>query len=149
MKFDWKKFLIVIVVYTVSIVVLAGFDSKIMKGEKGKDTWNKCVFNVQIMGDNCISWWPISHFIMFFLIGAIFPSDWLVYWFIGGIYWELLETMAGKMLYVKSARESCDNCQYKKWLDGAFTDILFNGTGLLVGWGMRELVLKGMNKSDQ
>ena len=55
------------------------------------DFMNKIVFRVT---DGCCSYWSISHFIMYLILGFLFPKCWVLM-LIVGIGWEILEFAAG------------------------------------------------------
>lgn len=104
-----------------------------------KDTMNVKVFDFPYL-ENCCSWWPISHFILFAVLGFFFPKCWLL--LIGmGILWELFE-MAMKSLFKQKSqpmRLSDQHVEYSDWWSGSWKDIIFNVAGIGVGVGLRKI----------
>jgi hypothetical protein len=91
-------------------------------------------------GNYCL--WPVSHFIMYLMLGYIAPNYWWL-WLLTGISWELLEAIIGRIIqniYNKGLNNDSvvlkdnNNLQYtSKWMCGMKSDILFNSMGLLIG----------------
>ena len=46
-------------------------------------------------GNYCL--WPVSHFIMYLMLGYIAPNYWWL-WLLTGISWELLEAIIGRII---------------------------------------------------
>ncbi len=84
--------------------------------------------------ENCCSWWPISHFLLFFILGVLFPHcDVLI---IGaGIIWELLEMLMSYFFNrQRQPIKSESNVEYSgNWWAGSFKDIVFNIAGFYLG----------------
>ena len=106
------------------------------------DSLNRCIaFKNGYLGEPCMSWWPVTHFVLFLVIGLVFPADWLGWWFAGSVYWETLEYVYGR-INVSTDRDTCTNCQYTKWLDASPMDLVANGLGLSLGWALRKYVFR-------
>jgi hypothetical protein len=90
-----------------------------------------------------ISWWPISHFLLFLILGFLFP-DCGVFIITAGILWEIFESImaiiqGGPQQTVKSG--SGNSVEYEfTWWAGSFKDIFMNTTGFFIGKGMRNLL---------
>jgi hypothetical protein len=98
------------------------------------DIMNQKIFDMRIMGENCCSWWPISHFILFMILGILFP-DCDVVIISAGVLWELFEvtwsTLEGSQ---REELRSKEKIEYSKnWWAGSFKDILFNIAGFYTG----------------
>lgn len=97
------------------------------------DWMNAKVFNLPWL-ENCCSWWPISHLILFFILGFLFPScDALV--ITAGILWELVEMVISKMFHrPRQALRISEGIEYSSnWWAGSFKDIIFNIVGFYLG----------------
>lgn len=107
-----------------------------------KDPLNKCIaFKDGFFGEPCMSWWPVTHFLLYLVIGLVFPADWMVWWFTGGMWWEALEAVYGA-IHIPSERDNCTDCQYTVWLGASVMDIVMNGAGLTLGWFLRKYVFR-------
>jgi hypothetical protein len=93
--------------------------------------------------ENCCSWWPLSHLILFFFLGFCFPHcDFLV--LTAGILWELVEVIISKLFHrprqALRGATGDQGVEYStNWWAGSFKDILFNFIGFYLGKAMREL----------
>ena len=98
------------------------------------DVLNKKVVDIKWL-DNCCSWWPISHFVLFFFLGVLFPKcDAPV--LIAGILWEGVETVLSWVSNNKNyqAMRTGDDVEYSKtWWAGSMKDIIFNFAGFYTG----------------
>ena len=143
----------IIVVVSANLVAL--FVALLFKanGDGGEDPLNQCIaFKNGYLGKNCMSWWPITHFILYFLIALIFPEDWLGWWYAGGFFWEFLEYSAGSIMGVapggssggEAGGTSIDKSdqEYTKWMEGSPLDPVWNGAGMLLGWLLRKYVFR-------
>lgn len=102
------------------------------------DPFNKIIFNIK---DDCCSSWAISHFILFFIIGYLFPDAWIV--LILGILWEFAEDFLGsvKIIKGKSVRTiTGTQIQYNNWWSGSMKDIMLNTLGFLLGRTTKKLI---------
>jgi hypothetical protein len=86
--------------------------------------------------ENCCSLWPISHGILFFIIGILFP-DCDIIAIGGGIIWELIEMLMGSVTSKQRQgvrRSAKSKIEYSKnWWAGSMKDILFNIVGFYLG----------------
>lgn len=83
-------------------------------------------------------YWLMSHFILFTLLGFLFPNCILVL-VLGGILWELIEYGLGKGVapicrYVRGQR-TCSN-----WFYTSFIDCIVNAVGALLGASIRNAI---------
>ncbi len=100
------------------------------------DILNKKIVDIDWL-DNCCSWWPISHFVLFFFLGVFFP-DCDVPVLLAGILWEGVETVLSwttdNKNYQAMRTSSKIEVQYSKtWWAGSFKDIIFNFAGFYTG----------------
>ncbi len=88
-----------------------------------------------------VSWWPISHFLLFFLMGILFPKCDAPILF-AGVLWEVIETVIKKVtqshqgLYSDPERYNShtEKRQYAdSWWAGSLQDIAFNVAGFYAG----------------
>lgn len=105
------------------------------------DQLNQIQFHI---GDMAISWWPVTHFLMYLILGFLFPNYWPVFVLVG-IAWELFEYGVGKTMasFPDATPKRFDrvmNVEYETWIQGNWKDVLFNTAGLVVGVGLRSLV---------
>lgn len=121
---------ILIVLYWMYLAIRYGFESTVYH-----DFMNRKVFDLPWL-ENCCSWWPLSHFIVFFILGVFFPScDVLV---IGaGILWELFEMVMAKLFNRQRQgirRDTSNRVEYSSnWWAGSLKDIIFNILGFYSG----------------
>lgn len=90
----------------------------------------------------CCSMWPLSHFIAYMILGYFFPNCWLVM-FIFGLLWEMFEFGMG-LMSVKHKKQKGIEYSEKWWAPNLY-DIVFNGTGMMIGIGIRKLTQKNSN----
>ena len=91
--------------------------------------------------ENCCSMWPVSHFILFMILGFIFPSCAVPIISIG-ILWEIFEVLMSYAGTIKrqATRVTPSNVEYStNWWAGSFKDIIMNCLGFFVGWLMAKL----------
>jgi hypothetical protein len=99
-----------------------------------KDFMNTKIIDFPYL-ENCCSWWPISHFILFFFIGIIFPQCGPLA-MTAGILWEFFEigmnvATKGPHQVMKNKDGSYEYTQ--NWWAASFKDILFNFAGFYLG----------------
>lgn len=70
--------------------------------------------------------WGISHFILYFILGYLYPNNLLLFTLIG-IMWEFIE----QCVHVKSIYD--DDPIKEKWWVGKMSDIGMNSFGLILG----------------
>lgn len=101
------------------------------------DFMNQKVIDIPFF-ENCCSWWPISHFVLFLILGFLFPNCVLLIITLG-IVWELIEVMMGKLVvgdkWQRQPLRQGGNVEYTQdWWAGSAKDILFNIAGFGVGF---------------
>ena len=97
----------------------------------------------KLTGNNApCSWWPLSHFVMYTILGILSPKYWLL-WTVLGILYECFECVLGRLLngpYNSENMIANRKTQYGcRWMDGSSRDIIFNSLGLAVGYAVRVL----------
>jgi hypothetical protein len=98
------------------------------------DPLNKIIVDVPVF-ENCCSWWPISHFMLFFAIGIIFPDCDLIA-MVAGILWELFEVVAHRIASFQRqpVKYQAGKVEYSQsWWAGSMKDIAFNFLGFYSG----------------
>ncbi len=103
------------------------------------DYLNNIILENSVFGS--ISWWPISHFILFFILGILFP-DCDVIVITAGILWEVVEEILGRTIGNDTATSMKNGIQYSRWWSGSIKDIVFNIAGFYTG----KLLVKAFNK---
>ena len=106
------------------------------------DPLNKQIIDIPLIGKNCCSLWPISHFILFAVYSYIWPHySWVL--FLYGVLWEVLEgimntleTEKGQEVKHQQTRKK-DKVEYVTWWEASYKDILFNSVGIIVGRTLR------------
>lgn len=84
------------------------------------------------LSEKPLSFWPISHFLLFFLLGLLFP-DCAVLIITIGVLWEVFEVIMGKLLPMAGGTAQ-GNMQYGgNWWGGNFQDIVMDIAGFFVG----------------
>jgi hypothetical protein len=132
----YKIFLLVVLVICGYWILLLGANGSEAKTVYA-DPLNKIVFNFPWI-ENCCSSWPLTHFILFFIIGVLFPEcDFTA--LAGGIAWELFEVFSHKMASwnrqsIRRTGSGSDKVEYSQnWWAGSSKDILFNFAGFYTG----------------
>lgn len=149
MEKELKKLYIVLFLLGLSITIYFILMQTIFKEKiSDYDPLNVKILNAPLLGKNCCSWWPISHFISFSIFGYIWPQYWH-HLFILGVVWELIEwlfnylsTPKGEELKFKNTRMSDGSVEYEQWWSSSSKDILFNSAGILLGVIVNIIVKK-------
>lgn len=121
---------ILIAAYWLLLILFYGYDNVATR-----DQLNIRILEVPWV-ENCCSWWPVTHFVVFMVLGFLFPTcDILI---IGaGILWELVEmclawavgkSRQGMRIGVEHHLEYSTN-----WWAGSFKDIFANIFGFYIG----------------
>ena len=101
-----------------------------------KDAMNYKVIDFPIL-KGCCSWWPISHFLLYLILGILFPDCGVLLMTLG-VGWELFENLMGRIISegTPSVEESMRNAlEYKNgWWAGSVNDIIMNFFGFICGW---------------
>jgi hypothetical protein len=101
---------------------------------------------IDVPGQNCCSWWPISHFVSFLVWALIWPQYWK-HLFALGILWEILEDV-GKYITTKkipqfvnmrNSKKEGSKVEYEDWWSSSSKDIVFNAAGIAAGVAIRSL----------
>lgn len=131
----WKIFALVVGWILIYWIFLLAYGDGTEKGAVNADILNKIVFKAPFL-ENCCSWWPISHFILFSIIGFLFPDCDLMA-ITAGIGWELVEVgvyhaMGAQRQGVRTS--GSQNVEYSgSWMQGSFKDIFMNTAGFYFG----------------
>jgi hypothetical protein len=101
------------------------------------DILNKKIFNLDIL-ENCCSGWTLSHFILFFILGLLFP-DCIVVILIISVLWEFIEVFIGHYVngnnWKRQITRNNGNIEYStNWWAGSYKDILVNILGFMTGY---------------
>lgn len=101
------------------------------------DILNKKIFNLDIL-ENCCSGWTLSHFIVYFILGLLFP-DCFVIIIIISILWEFIEVLIGSYVNGDNWRRQItrdkNEIEYStNWWSGSYKDIIFNILGFITGY---------------
>ena len=94
------------------------------------------------------SFWPVSHFIMYTCLGFS-ASSWWWLWFILGVGWELFEYELGVLSQHAQKKMETRTIHFAhamgfqqygaKWMNGSFSDLVFNAAGLAAGMALSTL----------
>jgi len=149
----YKIFFLIFIVICFYFIILKLF-YKTNEQKIQNDILNVKVVDVPFL-ENCCSWWPISHFILFFILGLLFPQCGLLVISVG-IGWEIFETILsylGNNSERQAIREDSlsENYEYShNWWAGSFKDIIMNILGFITGYTLVKLIplnikIKGIN----
>ena len=149
MKKDLKNLYMTLIGLGLSIIIYYNVLKKIYKEKMVEnEPLNKKVINAPILGKNCCSWWPLSHFIAFTVFAYIWPQYWH-HLFALGVAWEGVEwvikylmTPKGEALKFKRTRTPSGQVEYEQWWSSSSKDILFNGAGILLGLLINKKLMK-------
>lgn len=128
----YRTFLTIIIIIFVYFIILR---SLFPYNYGTKDKMNVILFDSSFTGQ--ISLWPISHFVLFFILGVLFPHcDILV--LSGGVLWEIWEEVYGRYFDKKTSgpvpSEGGTQVQYSNgWWRGSVKDIVFDVLGYYCG----------------
>lgn len=96
--------------------------------------------NIKIL-DNFLNGWAFSHFILFFILTYIYPSEWL-FLLICGIIWEIMEYLfslkySKKLFkyYIYSNYNENNNFWYSQ-----YEDIITNILGIILALLIRKII---------
>lgn len=117
-------FLVVIVAIFLYYAVMSWYLKKSMIND---DLLNRKAFTFDVF-PGCCSWWPVTHFVLFFIIGWFYPDCGVVA-MTGGILWELVEAILGSLTPPDKVNGSTNNFEYTKWWGMSFKDIIANALG--------------------
>ena len=149
MKKDLKNLYMTLIGLGLSIIIYYNILKKVYKDKMVEnEPLNKKVINAPMLGKNCCSWWPLSHFIAFTVFAYIWPQYWQ-HLFALGVAWEGVEwvlkyimTPKGEELKFKRTRTSSGQVEYEQWWSSSSKDILFNGAGILLGLLINKKIMK-------
>lgn len=118
---------LVIFVYAIFLAVVYG------QNKTQKDFMNVKVFDMPSL-ENCCSLWPLSHLILFFILGFLYPDCGILIISLG-IGWELFEMLlAGATRTNRQYVRSSSKIEYSEnWWAGSFKDIVMNVVGYAAG----------------
>ena len=136
--------IVVGVVITVFFFVFNRFFSDCMVKD---DPLNKEIFKI---GSYSFSWWPVTHLILFAILGFFYSECWLMIMVLG-IVWELFEYSAG-WIFPNRRRKfvTGKGVQYNdKWWAPNVFDPIFNAIGFLIGWSLSKLKKNRPNKNKE
>lgn len=106
------------------------------------DFLNTKVVDVPML-DNCCSWWPVSHFILFAIAGYMYPDcGWPILGL--GVAWEGFEMSVNYFTSTKRQFMELEDGSFEysqNWWAGSSKDILFNTAGFIVGRTLRKCVV--------
>jgi hypothetical protein len=116
-----------------SAVLIIEYHLFYVGNDPGRDFLNHLIFRWQ---DDCCSWWPMTHFVLFFIIGTLVPDKGIIPIYIMGILWEVFENIVGRSTNMpKNVIRSNNKLQYNYlWWSGSLKDVWFNGVGLCMGY---------------
>lgn len=111
----------------------------------GQDFMGCTVFTCPTLGQmtrecGVYSMWPVSHVVLYALLGYVAPSWWWL-WVLLGIVWEGVEQCVGYTLTqlnvpmptVEANGVQYGGCRWNEWVKGMRSDIVFNTVGLIFG----------------
>lgn len=137
---------VLIVFFIVAVVIIIyGLYLRIMYKDQPtmvkNDLLNQKQFDLPML-ENCCSWWPISHFILFSLIGFFFPNCAFIA-IVGGILWELLEMFISSLMKQNRQAIRIDTgIEYSEnWFAGSTKDIILNIFGFYTGQFVRLTIM--------
>lgn len=124
----YKLFLFMVILICMYWIVLRlSFGKDVVE----HDPMNRIVIKIPGL-ENCCSWWPISHFIFFFIIGIIYPNCGLIA-MAGGAIWELIELFLSALTAQErqpARHKGRSQVEYSQnWWAGSFKDLLMNAAG--------------------
>lgn len=138
--------LVILLSVAAAIVLYFGF---LITTYGDKASYND-ILNIRILpvrNTTCCSSWPISHFVLFAIMGFLYPQYWLPI-LAAGVTWEVIEGIInflhnqGRNHATRSVESSLHVVEYETWWAASNKDIGFNIAGQLLGIGIAMLVRK-------
>lgn len=102
------------------------------------DPMNRKAFTFDVF-PGCCSWWPVSHFILFFIIGLLYPNCGVVA-MSGAVAWEVFETIMGSITPKDKVSATTNSIEYTQWWGGQLRDIAFDAAGFFSGKLIRMII---------
>lgn len=144
---DKAKIIVIDLIIILSILIFFAVANQVDQSTplREKDPLNKNVLFIPGI-ERGFSSWPISHFILYLILGYTFPKEW-PFLLVVGIVWEFIEVSIGKAedkIFGKNKDiTKISDVQYENnWCTGDFADIAFNITGMIAGIAIRTVVDK-------
>lgn len=135
-------FLLVIVWFVRNLVVMRQTGQSLAE----VDPLNIIRFHI---GDMPFSSWPLTHLVMYTVLGFLFPNLWPLF-FVIGVIWEIMESSVCKVVGRKGhamvrMEGRSGQLEYPfNWWQGSWKDIVFNTAGLVIGISLRAVVNRAM-----
>ena len=147
MKKDLQYLYLTLISLAVIIILYYIILKKIYKDKLvDNEPLNKKIITMPLLGKNCCSWWPVSHYISFFIFSYIWPQYWH-HLFMLGVAWECVEwllkymmTPLGQELKFKRTRLENGSVEYEQWWSSSNKDIIFNSAGIMSGLLLNKLI---------
>ena len=113
------------------------------------DFLNRKLFSFRLL-ENCCSARPVSHFILYTLLGYFYPYCWKLA-ITTGVIWELVEVVAHHVTGGERQPTIANgNVEYStNWWAGTSKDIVMNTTGFLFGSAIRDAVDRAKDSDDE
>ena len=138
--------MVLIFAYWVLLIILFG-----IRDMTHYDFLNQRVMDNPFTGSP-LSCWPFTHFVLFMILGWMYPT--CLEWLFGiGVTWELIEmTMASLFSQPYHFIRTTESVEYPNWWAGSTLDVGMNTIGLAVGWMLSQklgvLRVKYLNLED-
>ena len=108
------RWIVIAVMIIIALIIFVYFKYH----KQGKMFFDTILYKTDAPRDN-ITFWKISHFLFYMILGYFFPEEWWVAIAIG-VFWEVFELVAGR-------------CTGDKWWHGTASDIVVNIFGFATG----------------
>ena len=79
--------------------------------------------------DNYLNGWGISHFILYFILAYIYPSEW-IFILVCSILWEILEYILSFSVFNYECKYNNTDVKYNNWWYAQYEDIVMNILGI-------------------
>ena len=122
-----KSFIALLILFVIGIIITIGYLYFLkISNSKGNTSVKKIITKVPFNNPN---FWKLTHLILFFILGLLFPrSDLIVIGF--GIIWELIEHTLG---LTAPKIKSGGKIEYFQWWHGDPSDIIVDVLGYYIG----------------
>ena len=91
--------------------------------------------------DNYLDGWAISHFILYFILAYIYPSEW-IFILLCGILWEILEYIFSFPFFNYDCKYNNTDVKYNNWWYAQYEDIVMNILGISLALLIRHFTKK-------
>lgn len=128
-----QKYLHITIISLICVFIIIVYGTYRCKNTNFVDPLTKSFFPSPL--NKFLDGWGISHLVFFLILGYLYPqTQFLIYSFILGVIWELIEySIKDHPFYLSKCKYNIGTDNTKHWWYGRWQDIIMNSIGLLIG----------------